>query len=120
MHPGQKKSRLQNQGRDGCIRIPRTAGRSGCTPAEPYPPNRKFTLHQKKEILERLPLTNHIPVYPWSKNCSTAELRLSDYRSTAYIHVAANLPMAFVTPPLWKASHGIFARRQRMQNWFRG
>ena len=25
----------------GCIGNPRTIGRSGCTPAEPYPPNRK-------------------------------------------------------------------------------
>ena len=33
--------------RSGCIRNPRAIGRSGCTPAEPYPPNRKISLKQK-------------------------------------------------------------------------
>jgi hypothetical protein len=29
-----------------CIRNPRAAGRSGCTPAEPYPPSRKIRVDQ--------------------------------------------------------------------------
>ena len=45
----------------GCIRNPRAIGRSGCTPAEPYPPNRKTNL-KKKTKNGNIPLTNHIPV----------------------------------------------------------
>src|SRR3989442_10722627 len=43
------------------FRNPRTIGRSGCTPAEPYPPNRKTMVDQTSSILN-LGLTNHIPV----------------------------------------------------------
>jgi transposase len=38
-----------------CICSPRTAGRSGCTPAEPYPPNRIRTLHPKSHF-QNLPV----------------------------------------------------------------
>src|SRR5829696_7570390 len=54
---------LQRTGaRDGCIRNPRTTGRSGCTPAEPYPPSRNPTLTRKEKFANAL--TNHIPVNP--------------------------------------------------------
>src|ERR1700752_4380930 len=36
----------QAEAESGCIRNPRAVRRSGCTPAEPYPPNRKGTIHQ--------------------------------------------------------------------------
>ena len=41
-------------------RNPRTIGRSGCTPAEPCPPNRKSMVDQRSSILNPS-LTNHIP-----------------------------------------------------------
>jgi hypothetical protein len=50
----------------GCIRNPRAVGRSGCTPAEPYPPNRKseqIRKNLKKSSLQIWKLTNHIPVH---------------------------------------------------------
>jgi len=40
LEPGSGWSRSQA----GCYRKPRTDGRSGCTPAEPYPPDREGSL----------------------------------------------------------------------------
>src|SRR5258705_3724823 len=61
---------------------PRTVGRSGCTPAEPYPPNRGSNpaRNQKKQTrplalkcFEDLNLTKPIPVYV-AQDGSTDEL----------------------------------------------
>ena len=54
--------------RQGRMRIgnPRTVRRSGCTPAEPYPPHRtaeQIRSSQIGEIQKTAPLTNHIPVF---------------------------------------------------------
>src|SRR5713101_3915237 len=37
----------------GCLRNPRAAGRSGCTPAEPYPPSRKIRVDQNVNFYNR-------------------------------------------------------------------
>lgn len=59
----------------GCIRNPRTAGRSGCTPAEPYPPNRNEMINRGTPN-SRLSLdkphtcsfaANHLSI--WSRLC---------------------------------------------------
>ena len=49
----------------GCTRISRTAGRSGCTPAEPYPPNRTHTVLRKPKSskFRRVPVDKPIPAF---------------------------------------------------------
>src|SRR5687768_12135413 len=42
-------------------------GRSGCTPAEPYPPNCANTINQKRKNFQTFTLTNHIPVFSRSR-----------------------------------------------------
>src|SRR6267142_4273096 len=44
------------RGRDGCLRNPWTAGRSGCTPAEPYPPDRQVQIYMKKRNVPGFPV----------------------------------------------------------------
>src|SRR2546428_12617041 len=48
----------------GCIGNPRTIGRSGCTPAEPYPPNRKTKISLGSEMRKRRKLQKVLPMCP--------------------------------------------------------
>ena len=99
---------LQRTGaRDGCIRNPRTTGRSGCTPAEPYPPGRKPTLTRKEKFANAL--TNHIPV---DRGFSVALFRLfatiwrnatSRFDNVARIWAVADLSCHYDSPPCFYA-----------------
>jgi len=52
-HPKKKTPDLQGRPGVGCIGNPRTIGRSGCTPAEPYPPNRDKNInHLAKSAID--------------------------------------------------------------------
>ena len=61
-HPKMKPPICYSRPGAGCIGNPRTIGRSGCTPAEPYPPNRRSNIRQrtKSAIKENFKSVTHV------------------------------------------------------------
>src|SRR6267378_8356204 len=73
------------RGRDGCLRNPWTAGRSGCTPAEPYPPDRQVQIYMKKRNVPGFPVDKP-HTRPLAANISPSAFRLLAHFVHTYVH----------------------------------